>query len=96
MVEEEEISTRIEAVPETEPKGRMCECILVPIYWFKMLAMEMHWSFTFGVVMVYGVSQGLGGALSRVGTKYYMKDVQQLKQEENAVVHQSAVEVRCT
>ncbi|KAK3025742.1 hypothetical protein RJ639_042511 [Escallonia herrerae] len=73
-----EIPTRIEAVPETEPKGRMCECILVPIYWFKMLAMEMHWSFTFGVVMVYGVSQGLGGALSPVGTEYYMKDVQKV------------------
>ncbi|KAK3037952.1 hypothetical protein RJ639_030657 [Escallonia herrerae] len=48
----------------------MCECILLPIYWFKMLAMEMHWSFTFGVVMIYGVSQGLGGVLSRVGTEF--------------------------
>ncbi|KAK2971092.1 hypothetical protein RJ640_027571 [Escallonia rubra] len=72
MVEEEEIPTRSEAVPETEPKGRM----------FKMLAMEMHWSFTFGVVMVYGVSQGLGGALSRVGTEYYMKDVQKVQPSE--------------
>ncbi|KAK2980870.1 hypothetical protein RJ640_000985 [Escallonia rubra] len=82
MVEEEEIPTHSEAVPENEPKGGMCECILVPIYWFKMLAMEMHWSFAFGVVMVYGVSQGLGGALSRVGTEYYMKDVQKVQPSE--------------
>ncbi|KAK3026262.1 hypothetical protein RJ639_040474 [Escallonia herrerae] len=82
MVEEEEIPTHSEAVPEKEPKGGMCECILVPIYCFKMLAMEMHWSFVFGEVMVYGVSQGLGGALSRVGTEYYMKDVQKVQPSE--------------
>ncbi|CAL8995918.1 unnamed protein product, partial [Prunus brigantina] len=47
-----------------------------------MLCMEMHWSFVWGVVVVYGISQGLGGALSRVGTEYYMKDVQKVQPSE--------------
>ncbi|KAJ6956805.1 hypothetical protein NC653_038879 [Populus alba x Populus x berolinensis] len=52
------------------------DCFWTPIYWFKMLANETHWSFVFGVLVVYGISQGLGGAFNRVGTDYYMKDVQ--------------------
>ncbi|XP_020412890.1 probable folate-biopterin transporter 3 [Prunus persica] len=42
----------------------------------------MPWSFVWGVVVVYGISQGLGGALSRVGTKYYMKNVQKVQPSE--------------
>lgn len=47
-----------------------------------MLAMELHWSFVFGVVSTYGISQGLGGALARVGTEYYMKDIQKVQPSE--------------
>ncbi|KAA8525646.1 hypothetical protein F0562_007472 [Nyssa sinensis] len=50
-----------------------------------MLAMETHWSFVFGVVVVYGISQGLGGALGRVGMEYYMKDVQKVQPSEAQV-----------
>ena len=53
----------------------------VSINWFSMLSKEMHWSFVLGVV-VYGISQGLGEALSSVGTKYYMKDVQKVQPSE--------------
>lgn len=68
-----------EVVEEDEPrKGVCCE-------WFSMLSREMHWSFVFGVIVVYGVSQGLGGALSGVGTKYYMKDVQKVQPSEAQV-----------
>ncbi|KAG6409683.1 hypothetical protein SASPL_127725 [Salvia splendens] len=56
-----------------------------PVHWFKMLARELHWSFVFGVVSVYGVSQGLGGALARVGTQFYMKDVQKVQPSEAQV-----------
>lgn len=63
--------------------GKGCrDCCLGPVVWFRMLASEMHWSFVLGVVVVYGISQGLGGALARVGTEYYMKDVQKVQPSE--------------
>lgn len=56
-----------------------------PIQWFKMLSEELHWSFVLGVVVVYGVSQGLGVGLSRVSTLYYMKDEQKMQPSEAQV-----------
>ncbi|KAJ0965806.1 hypothetical protein J5N97_026944 [Dioscorea zingiberensis] len=50
-----------------------------------MLADEMHWSFVFGVVTVYGISQGLGGAIWRVASDYYWKDVQMVQPSEAQV-----------
>ncbi|PSS01065.1 Folate-biopterin transporter like [Actinidia chinensis var. chinensis] len=85
MVEEEKHPIHGEIVQENEPKGGICGCFWAPFYWFKMLAMEMHWSFVFSVVVVYGISQGLGGALARVGTEYYMKDVQKVQPSEAQV-----------
>ncbi|XP_022750345.1 probable folate-biopterin transporter 2 [Durio zibethinus] len=85
MVEEGNVEACKEAVEEdSEPKG-LCYCFWGPIYWFRMLAMETHWSFVFAVVSVYGISQGLGGALARVGTEYYMKDVQKVQPSESQV-----------
>ncbi|KAL6533826.1 hypothetical protein OROHE_013659 [Orobanche hederae] len=69
-----------------EPKNRVLSSLLLaPIYWFKMLAKELHWSIVFGVIIVYGASQGLGGSLARVGTQYYMKDVQRVQPSEAQV-----------
>ncbi|KAK8489221.1 hypothetical protein V6N11_029236 [Hibiscus sabdariffa] len=80
MVEEENIEACRKAVKEDdEPKGGLCYCFWGPIHWFKMLAVEMHWSFVFGVVSIYGINQGFGGALYRIGTEYYMKDVQKVQ-----------------
>ncbi|XP_059456349.1 probable folate-biopterin transporter 3 [Corylus avellana] len=56
-----------------------------PIQWLKMLSEELHWSFVLGVVVVYGVSQGLGVGLSRVSTLYYMKDEQKMQPSEAQV-----------
>lgn len=71
---------------ERKSKGvRIWKCFCIPSEWFKMLSREMHWSFVFGVVVVYGISQGLGGALAGVGTKYYMKDVQKVQPSEAQV-----------
>ncbi|XWS72773.1 hypothetical protein CRYUN_Cryun02cG0069500 [Craigia yunnanensis] len=85
MVEEENTEACRKAVEEDdEPKG-LCYCFWGPIYWFKMLAVEMHWSFVFGVVSIYGINQGLGGALARIGTEYYMKDVQKVQPSEAQV-----------
>lgn len=79
MVEEVELPTHGEIVQQNEPRKGICGCVWAPVYWFRMLAMEMHWSFVYGVVVIYGISQGLGGALNRVGTEYYMKDVQKVQ-----------------
>lgn len=67
---------------EDESRRGIFEPFWAPVDWIKMLAKEMHWSFVFGVVVVYGISQGLGGALTQVGTDYYMKDVQQVQPSE--------------
>ncbi|KAF5456837.1 hypothetical protein F2P56_026273 [Juglans regia] len=67
---------------EKESQKDFCGCFCIPIRWLKMLASEMHWSFVFGVVVVYGISQGLGGALNRVDMEYYMKDVQKVQPSE--------------
>ncbi|KAL0330187.1 UNVERIFIED_CONTAM: putative folate-biopterin transporter 2 [Sesamum radiatum] len=87
MGEEERLPTHSDEVQENEqqPKNGIRSSCCAPVYWFKMLAKELHWSFVFGVIIVYGMSQGLGGALARVGTEYYMKDVQKVQPSEAQV-----------
>lgn len=80
-MEEEDLQSS-GSVEEHDSRKSCCGCFFAPIHWFKMLASEMHWSFVFGVVAVYGISQGLGGSLYRVGTEYYMKDVQKVQPSE--------------
>ncbi|THU71486.1 hypothetical protein C4D60_Mb04t01940 [Musa balbisiana] len=63
-----------------------------PLRWFRMLSEEMHWSFVFGVIAVYGISQGMGGSISRVATDYYWKDVQMV-QPSAAQVYQGITSI---
>jgi BT1 family len=63
-----------------------------PLDWFRMLSRELHWTFVYGVVTVYGISQGLGGSIWRVGSDYYWKDVQQV-QPSAAQVYQGVVSI---
>ncbi|CAL9110867.1 unnamed protein product [Musa textilis] len=58
-----------------------------PLRWFRMLVEEMHWSFVFGVITVYGISQGFGGAIAKVATDYYWKDVQMVQPSAAQVYH---------
>jgi hypothetical protein len=44
-----------------------------------MLDRELHWSFIFGVVATYGISQGLGGGIMRVTSDHHWKDVQRVQ-----------------
>ncbi|XP_011036709.1 PREDICTED: probable folate-biopterin transporter 2 [Populus euphratica] len=86
MVEDENLEACSEVGGgEDERKGGFFDCFSTPIYWFKMLANETHWSFVFGVLVVYGINQGLGGAFNRVGTDYYMKDVQKVQPSESQI-----------
>ncbi|KAJ8775411.1 hypothetical protein K2173_023176 [Erythroxylum novogranatense] len=76
-----------EEADEEHKAERRCSShrLLAPIYWLNMLASETHWSYVLAVVIVYGISQGLGGALARVGTEYYMKDVQKVQPSESQI-----------
>jgi hypothetical protein len=47
-----------------------------PFTWIIMLCRELNMSFVFGVMVVYGVSQGVGFATDRVAVDYYWRDVQ--------------------
>ncbi|KAL8201116.1 hypothetical protein R6Q57_012455 [Mikania cordata] len=90
MVEEgkdHETSNREELAEEDEIGGPKRGILVgyhirAPIDWFSMLSRETHWSFVIGVVVVYGINQGFGGSLGRVGTEYYMKDVQKVQPSE--------------
>ncbi|KAL5699061.1 hypothetical protein ACHQM5_030013 [Ranunculus cassubicifolius] len=75
----------MEIIQEKEEKAGYKKMVRAPMEWFKMLAEEMHWSFVMGVVVVYGINQGLGGGLNRVGTDYYWKDVQKVEPSESQI-----------
>lgn len=85
MVEEVEDLKSSGTTEENDPRKSCCDFFFAPIHWLKMLALELHWSFVFGVFVVYGISQGLGGAFYRVATEYYMKDVQKVQPSEAQV-----------
>ncbi|KAG9147951.1 hypothetical protein Leryth_003539 [Lithospermum erythrorhizon] len=82
MGEEDELPIITHSTQENAPKKRLHSFILGPFYWFKMLAMELHWSFVFGVVVIYGISQGFGGGFAKVSTEYYLKDEQKVQPSE--------------
>lgn len=79
MEEEEALQLEAQAQREKKPKEGFWGLILRPVYWFKMLGKELHWSFVLGVVIVYGINQGVAIGLSKVSIQYYMKDEQKLQ-----------------
>ncbi|XP_008790123.1 probable folate-biopterin transporter 2 isoform X1 [Phoenix dactylifera] len=82
---EETIGLTGDAPKEKEAIEVEQRCRWSPFSWFRMLADEMHWSFVFGVVTVYGINQGLGGAIWRVASDYYWKDVQKVQPSASQV-----------
>lgn len=82
MEEEEALQLEGQAQREKKPKEGFWGLILGPVYWFKMLGKELHWSFVLGVVIVYGINQGVAIGLSKVSIQYYMKDEQKLQPSE--------------
>ncbi|XP_062233425.1 probable folate-biopterin transporter 2 isoform X2 [Phragmites australis] len=91
---ERETNVLIEAAPGSPSKGAEDGPgrPLSPAAWFRMLARELHWSFVFGVVATYGISQGLGGGITRVASDYYWKDVQRV-QPSAAQVYQGVTSI---
>ncbi|KAL3696648.1 hypothetical protein R1sor_010724 [Riccia sorocarpa] len=47
--------------------------------WIVVLCRELNVSFVFGIMVVYGFGQGVGGSLNTVAVDYYWKDVQLAK-----------------
>lgn len=93
MFEEETLRTKEEEMEEDDkPSIGMWEYMWGPFNWLKLLATEMHWSFVVGVIVVYGIGQGVGGSLSRVATEYYMKDEQKVQPSE-AQIYQGVTSI---
>lgn len=74
------------AIQENKPR-EVKGVISNPFKWVKKLSDELNWSFVLGVVIVYGINQGVGLGLSKVSTQYYMKDEQKLQPSEAQVYH---------
>ncbi|GFQ06273.1 probable folate-biopterin transporter 3 [Phtheirospermum japonicum] len=76
-----------QAQKEKVSKNVILGLIFSPFGFLKKLSDELHWSFVLGVVIVYGINQGVGLGLSKVSTQYYMKDEQKLQPSEAQVYH---------
>lgn len=76
---EYEIDSRRNQPKDKKKEGILDLVLKRPLRWLRMLIEELHWSFFFGVIIVYGVSQGLGKGLSKVSTQYYFKDEQKIQ-----------------
>ncbi|KAJ7958482.1 Folate-biopterin transporter like [Quillaja saponaria] len=67
------------AAAAEEPPRNHFSVILEPFRWLKMLSSELNPTFIMGVILVYGLSQGFSGALFKVVSDYYWKDVQKVQ-----------------
>lgn len=76
-----------QALKEKAPNNGTFGMIRSPFNWLRKLSDELHWSFVLGVVIIYGVNQGVGLGLSKLSTQYYMKDEQKLQPSEAQVYH---------
>ncbi|XP_042417801.1 probable folate-biopterin transporter 6 [Zingiber officinale] len=59
--------------------GALSRMVVEPAEWIRMLCRELNGSFVFGVVVVYGLSQGFASSFFRVVSDYYWKDVQRVQ-----------------
>lgn len=82
MSQEDEFALEGSVHKAKNQKDGVLELILKPYYWFRMLCDELHWSFVSGVVIIYGINQGMSLGLSKISTQYYMKDEQKLQPSE--------------
>ncbi|KAF8400486.1 hypothetical protein HHK36_013784 [Tetracentron sinense] len=67
------------SLPENRRRNSLLIIIQEPFQWLQMLCKEFNTSFVFGVVLVYGLSQGFSGSFFRVVSDYYWKDTQKVQ-----------------
>lgn len=68
-----------DSTTKNQNRSNLLNLISEPIQWLQMLCKELNASFVFGVVLVYGFSQGFLGSFFRVVSDYYWKDVQEVQ-----------------
>ncbi|KAK6129752.1 hypothetical protein DH2020_036514 [Rehmannia glutinosa] len=68
--------------PETPKQSYNHSAILQPFQWLQMLSTTLNPTFVLGVVLVYGLSQGLSGSFFKVVSDYYWKDIQKVQPSE--------------
>ncbi|CAN6573081.1 unnamed protein product [Malus baccata var. baccata] len=83
--EKESLHPELENQKQKTPVKGVRDLLWTPINWFRMLSSELHWSFVVGVLIVYGISQGLSMGLSRISIQYYLKDDQKVQPSEAQV-----------
>ncbi|XVE71276.1 hypothetical protein DITRI_Ditri10aG0138100 [Diplodiscus trichospermus] len=64
---------------ETCRKSNLFSVFLEPFQWLQMLSSQLNPTFIFGIILVYGLSQGFSGSFFKVVTDYYWKDVQKVQ-----------------
>ncbi|XP_022750343.1 probable folate-biopterin transporter 6 [Durio zibethinus] len=60
-------------------KCSLFSVFLEPFQWLQMLSSQLDSTFIFGIVLVYGLSQGFSGSFFKVVSDYYWKDVQKVQ-----------------
>lgn len=68
-----------EQPPPPPCQKALLSLLFEPFEWLQMLSSQLNPSFIFGIVLVYGVSQGFSGSFFKVVTDYYWKDVQKVQ-----------------
>ncbi|KAH9798745.1 putative folate-biopterin transporter 6 [Citrus sinensis] len=63
----------------TAKRTKLLSVFLEPFQWLQMLSSQLNSTFIFGIILVYGLSQGFSGSFSKVVTDYYWKDVQKVQ-----------------
>ncbi|KAK3211124.1 hypothetical protein Dsin_015830 [Dipteronia sinensis] len=64
---------------KTTTSSLLFSLLIEPFQWLQMMSSQLNPSFIFGIVLVYGLSQGFSGSFFRVVTDYYWKDVQKVQ-----------------
>lgn len=72
-------SEKQEVGPASCKRTKFLSLVLEPVQWLQMLSSQLHSSFIFGIVLVYGLCQGFSGSFFKVVTDYYWKDVQKVQ-----------------
>ncbi|KAF9662050.1 hypothetical protein SADUNF_Sadunf18G0013000 [Salix dunnii] len=64
---------------QTRARASPLSFFMEPFQWLQMLSSQLNPTFIFGVLVVYGLSQGFSGSFFKVVTDFYWKDVQKVQ-----------------
>ncbi|KAK6237060.1 Biopterin transporter family - like 8 [Theobroma cacao] len=76
---EESLSSTSQQPACNSNQSNIFSLFLEPFQWLQMLSSQLNPTFIFGIVLVYGLSQGFSSSFFKVVTDYYWKDVQKVQ-----------------